>query len=118
MKEFKNLSKEARIAIKRGVKAFLQYEMQDQFEECVIHSDDPERCHSYGIPDFLVEEFNASLLEYSNVFSNGVANLEGLFRLLHRANRIQWSLLEEFHCVNIRIMSKYSNGMCNGIDES
>jgi len=74
--------------------------------------------HSVSNCAILVEEFNASLLEHSNVFSNGVANLEGLFRLLHRANRIQWSLLEELHCVNVRMTSKCSNGMCNGIDES
>ena len=52
--------------------------------------------------NILVEEFNASILEHSNVFSNDVTNLEGLFRLLHRAHRIQWSLLlEEFHGVDI-----------------
>ena len=80
--------------------------------------------HSVSNYAILVEEFNASTLEHSNVFSIGntigleSTNLEGLFRLLHRANRIQWSLLEEFHYVNIRIISKYSNGIYNGIDES
>ena len=39
--------------------------------------------------------------------------LKGIYRLLHGANRIQWNLLEEFHSVDIGIMSN-----SNGIDES
>ncbi|KAI9333434.1 hypothetical protein BDR26DRAFT_937488 [Obelidium mucronatum] len=55
MKEFKILPKEARSAIKRGVKCFLQHEMQDQYEDCVIETDD--KVQTYGIPDHLVGEF-------------------------------------------------------------
>ncbi|KAJ3357239.1 hypothetical protein HDU83_008052 [Entophlyctis luteolus] len=57
MKDFKNLPKEARVAIKKGVKSFLQHELKDQFEDCVITSDEPDKANTYGVPEGLLNEF-------------------------------------------------------------
>ncbi|KAJ3030710.1 UNVERIFIED_CONTAM: hypothetical protein HDU68_008099 [Siphonaria sp. JEL0065] len=55
MKEFKSLPKDSRVAVKKGVKLFLQHEMADQFDECIIITGD--KVVTYGVPDHLVGEF-------------------------------------------------------------
>ncbi|KAJ3068923.1 hypothetical protein HDU98_007962 [Podochytrium sp. JEL0797] len=69
MPDFKTLSNEARLAIKRGVKQFLQHEMGDLFEECLMHTNPApaaaaaggETGHvpkpTYGVPEYLVPDF-------------------------------------------------------------
>ncbi|KAJ3255023.1 hypothetical protein HDU77_003869 [Chytriomyces hyalinus] len=59
MREFKSLPKDARVAIKKGVKAFLQHEMGDQFEDCIITTSDADKVNTYGVPEFLMTEFKA-----------------------------------------------------------
>ncbi|KAJ3023374.1 UNVERIFIED_CONTAM: hypothetical protein HDU68_008640 [Siphonaria sp. JEL0065] len=58
MPDFKSLSREARVAIKRGVKLFLQQEMGDHFSECMFTADGADH-HTYGVPDHLLEDFKA-----------------------------------------------------------
>ncbi|KAJ3286924.1 hypothetical protein HDU79_006113 [Rhizoclosmatium sp. JEL0117] len=56
MPEFKSLSRDARVAIKKGVKMFLQQEMGDKFSECVFTVDGADH-HTYGVPEHLLAEF-------------------------------------------------------------
>ncbi|KAJ3109756.1 hypothetical protein HK100_003236 [Physocladia obscura] len=56
MPEFKSLSHEARVAIKRGVKLFLQHEMGDKFAECIFTVDGADH-HTYGVPQHLLVDF-------------------------------------------------------------
>ncbi|KAI9334412.1 hypothetical protein BDR26DRAFT_867006 [Obelidium mucronatum] len=58
MPEFKSLSREARVAIKRGVKLFLQQEMAEKFSECMFTADGADH-HTYGVPDHLLDEFKS-----------------------------------------------------------
>ncbi|KAJ3023375.1 UNVERIFIED_CONTAM: hypothetical protein HDU68_008641 [Siphonaria sp. JEL0065] len=60
MPDFKTLSNDARLAIKRGVKQFLQHEMGNDFEECLMmtpadNGQTPKP--TYGVPDHLVPGF-------------------------------------------------------------
>ncbi|KAJ3239454.1 hypothetical protein HDU78_002843 [Chytriomyces hyalinus] len=56
MPNFKTLSREARIAVKRGVKLFLQQGMGDRFRECMFTLEGAEH-HTYGVPDEMLAEF-------------------------------------------------------------
>ncbi|KAJ3392604.1 hypothetical protein HDU84_003853 [Entophlyctis sp. JEL0112] len=68
MPDFKTLSREARVAIKRGVKLFLQHEMGDQFEECIFTVEAAEH-HTYGVPQHLLADFKKwAFAELSRVF--------------------------------------------------
>ncbi|KAI9334411.1 hypothetical protein BDR26DRAFT_564972 [Obelidium mucronatum] len=60
MPDFKTLPTDARLAIKRGVKQFLQHEMGDDFSECLMKtpSDNGQVPKpTYGIPEHLVPGF-------------------------------------------------------------
>ncbi|KAJ3228787.1 hypothetical protein HDU81_005881 [Chytriomyces hyalinus] len=58
MPDFKSLSRDARIAVKRGVKLFLQQGMGDRFHECMFTLEGAEH-HTYGVPDDLLTGFKA-----------------------------------------------------------
>ncbi|KAI8844653.1 hypothetical protein BJ741DRAFT_589011 [Chytriomyces cf. hyalinus JEL632] len=56
MPDFYTLSIKARIAVKRGVRLFLQRGMGDRFRECMFTLKGAEH-HSYGVPDDLLAGF-------------------------------------------------------------
>ncbi|KAJ3245068.1 hypothetical protein HDU77_009594 [Chytriomyces hyalinus] len=62
MPDFKSLSRDARIAVKRGVKLFLQQEMGDQFHECMFTLEGAEH-HTYGVPDDVLPGFTSWAVE-------------------------------------------------------
>ncbi|ORY28712.1 hypothetical protein BCR33DRAFT_793237 [Rhizoclosmatium globosum] len=76
MPEFKSLSNEARLAIKRGVKQFLQHEMGSDFEECLMMTaaDNGQASKpTYGVPEHLVPSFQQWLhVELSKCFPSAV----------------------------------------------
>ncbi|TPX71980.1 hypothetical protein CcCBS67573_g06019, partial [Chytriomyces confervae] len=80
MPEFKPLSREARIAVKRGVKLFLQQEMGDRFRECMFTLEGAEH-HTYGVPDEMLAGFRDwAVKELGRCFPDKLGLNEGLFR--------------------------------------
>ncbi|KAI8620807.1 hypothetical protein BC830DRAFT_421819 [Chytriomyces sp. MP71] len=61
MKDFKSLPKEARVAIKKGVKQFLMHEMMDQFDDCLIEEGD--KVLTFGVPETLLQDFKGWAVE-------------------------------------------------------
>ncbi|KAI8614524.1 hypothetical protein BC830DRAFT_373153 [Chytriomyces sp. MP71] len=61
MPDFKNLANDARVAIKRGVKQYLQHELGDAFDECLMMTgggaDGSAAKQTYGVPEHLIAEF-------------------------------------------------------------
>ncbi|KAI8617073.1 hypothetical protein BC830DRAFT_1115404 [Chytriomyces sp. MP71] len=70
--DFRKLPEDSRIAVKRGVKLFLQQEMKDRFHDCMFQVEGASH-HSYGIPQHLKESFRAwAVAELTRCFPDKV----------------------------------------------